>query len=244
MPLITNNVKAVVFDYGNTLIRFAEEEWTAYGESLAQALSAIYGPLDMDEFWDIRRNSRLAPYAADNPEHRENDLGEITVTLVEALYGKTPTEPELKRVLEARYESFVNAVEVEPDVAGILSVLRERYAFALLSNYPDGAAIRGSLQKTGLAPFFGPVVVSGDVGYCKPHPILFAMVLEQLGLRAAEAVFVGDNWLADIQGAKRVGMQAIQIARWRSGDQVNPKPGDHQPDARIEHLSALPGLLL
>ena len=87
------------------------------------------------------------------------------------------------------------------------------------------------------------MVVSGDVGYVKPHPRPFETAIKMLDLPPNEIVFVGDNWLADIQGAKRAGMQAIWSRQFATPEKFEPKPGDIEPNAQIDHLTELETLL-
>ena len=57
-----------------------------------------------------------------------------------------------------------------------------------------------------LAPF---IIVSEEAGYAKPDPRIFQDALEAVGLtRPEQVMFVGDNPVADIDGAKRFGMKA------------------------------------
>jgi FMN phosphatase YigB (HAD superfamily) len=46
----------------------------------------------------------------------------------------------------------------------------------------------------------------------KPHPAIFEAALGCMGVLGTEAVFVGDNLVADVSGAQRVGMKAV----WRN----------------------------
>ena len=91
---------------------------------------------------------------------------------------------------------------------------------------------------------FDVIVVSGEVGFVKPHARPYELMLGELGLEAGECVYVGDNWLADIQGAKGVGMQAILTTEHVPYENFERRDGDHEPDARIAHLGELKGLLL
>ena len=60
------------------------------------------------------------------------------------------------------------------------------------------------------------VIVSQDVGYRKPDPRIFQDALEATGLTTpGQVMFVGDNPVADIDGAKRFGMQTAWIRRGR-----------------------------
>jgi putative hydrolase of the HAD superfamily len=121
----------------------------------------------------------------------------------------------------------------------VLEELRTRRRLALISNYPDGQALRTSVSRTKLDGFFEVVVVSGDLGYVKPHPLLFRTALEQLGVEPAAAVHIGDNWLADVQGAKGMGMQVVLTEQWDKIEKFDPEPDDHQPDLVIGHFREL-----
>ena len=87
-------------------------------------------------------------------------------------------------------------------------------------------------------------MVSGDLGLVKPHPVPFLTILDQLGVKASRAVIVGDNWLADVQGGKQAGLQAILTTQWESPENLPRRTGDIEPDATISHLTELEGLLL
>jgi putative hydrolase of the HAD superfamily len=59
------------------------------------------------------------------------------------------------------------------------------------------------------------MICSRDLGVRKPNPRIFRHVLRELGVKPEEAVHVGDNIEADIEGAEGVGITPIWI---RSSD--------------------------
>lgn len=77
----------------------------------------------------------------------------------------------------------------------------------------------------------------------KPHPDLFKITLYQLGISSEQAVFVGDDWYADILGASRIGIRSIYTHEWR----VDPDPCEDlkgsTPVAQISSLIELPEIL-
>jgi putative hydrolase of the HAD superfamily len=95
----------------------------------------------------------------------------------------------------------------------------------------------------GLSDLFEVIVVSGDVGYVKPHALPFETLLAGLDEKPENCVYIGDNWLADVQGAKRIGMSSIYISQHKSYEKFEPGPGDYEPDIRICHFSELAELL-
>jgi putative hydrolase of the HAD superfamily len=78
-------------------------------------------------------------------------------------------------------------------------------------------------------------VVSQRVGTIKPHPAIFAAARAALGDPApASILHVGDDWAADVVGAKRAGWRAGYLAV-RPDD--SPLPGsvrDTEVDADLE----------
>jgi HAD superfamily hydrolase (TIGR01509 family) len=58
------------------------------------------------------------------------------------------------------------------------------------------------------------VVLSADVGICKPDERIYRIALERLGVEAEESVFVGDGHSGELAGAEAVGMRAIQIGSY------------------------------
>jgi FMN phosphatase YigB (HAD superfamily) len=244
MAFNKKSIKAVIFDYGNTLIEFSKTQIMYCDMALASALDRHFGKPDLAKFRDIRNRNRLAPYSGNPPEYKENNMVEISTSLVRELYGVEPSPEQLADILHMRFGIFVKVVQAPEYVFDLLKKLGRKYRLGILSNYPDGNAIRQSLAGIGLDKFFRAVVVSGDLGLVKPHPVAFLTVLDQLGVKAGQAVIVGDNWLADVQGGKQAGLQAILTTQWESAENLPRKPGDIEPDATISHLAELEGLLL
>lgn len=60
---------------------------------------------------------------------------------------------------------------------------------------------------------FAVTLSSADHGFMKPHPSIFEAGLRALGASAAEAVMVGDSLAHDIEGARRLGMRGVLVAR-------------------------------
>lgn len=244
MALDKKGLRAVIFDYGNTLVEFSRNQVVVCDTALADALEKHFGKPDFEKLSAIRDRDRLAPYSGDPPLYRENDLVQITTAMIQELYGVDPSPEQLAEILRARFEVFVRIVRAEPGVYELLERLGERYKLGLLSNYPDGAAIRESLAKTGLDAYFQAVVVSADVHLVKPHPVPFLTILDALRVRANQAVLVGDNWLADVQGGKRAGLRVVLTRQWKPPEELPRRPGDYEPDAVIENLCELEAELL
>ena len=237
------SIRGLIFDYGNTLIAFGGDQVRVEFARLHEWLEAHYGPCDHAALKSLRDQQMMEPYSDHN---RENNLRLVCAQLVTELYpGQQPSEAQIDELVAIRHRTFVEQTPVSEAVLGILARLKKHFSLALLSNYPNGDSVRASLQENGLAAYFDAVVVSGDpdIAVVKPSPKPFRAVLHALRLPANECLMIGDNWLADIQGAKRLGMRAIHSTEHVRYDGFDPYPGDYTPDAVITSLGELEDLL-
>jgi len=241
MGMESKGTRALCFDLGNTLIEFGPRQMAHQFEALKRTLGELFGRCDEARLKEVRKAQIVAPYRSG---YRENDLHGISAELIRELYEIEAEAHQVEALAETRYRAFVEVVELADEVRTLLRKLGKRYRLALLSNYPCGKSIRAGLAKLEMAEFFEVIVISGEVGFVKPHRRPYEVLLEGLGLAASECVYIGDNWLADVQGAKRIGMKAILTTQHVPYEKFEPEDGDHQPDTRIGHLGELEGHFL
>jgi HAD superfamily hydrolase (TIGR01662 family) len=89
-----------------------------------------------------------------------------------------------------------------------------------------------------LEGLFSVALSSLDHGYMKPHRSIFESALRGAGVEAAEAVMVGDSVSHDVEGARRLGMRGILLAR-SAASRIPCPPGVPV----IQSLRELPALL-
>jgi len=95
------------------------------------------------------------------------------------------------------------------------------------------------LEREGVAGLFSAIVVSDAVGWRKPKRAIFDEALGRLGVRAGEALFVGDRAEIDVLGAQQIGMDAA----WINPDGVPLPPGIAPPRYEIRDLADLAEIL-
>jgi putative hydrolase of the HAD superfamily len=108
------------------------------------------------------------------------------------------------RVHELWAADFRSWLSINPGTIEVLADLKVGGTkLALLSNAgPDF----GSYFRHGpLGDFFAACYVSGELNMLKPHPGIYQHVLDDLGISAAEAVFI-DNREANVSGAEALGI--------------------------------------
>jgi len=241
MGLDKSKIEVVIFDYGNTLIELSSKQVVLLNDALFCLVTSLFGQCNRDTFTTIRKQQILAPY--DTEEFIENDRKGICVELIEELFGVTPSAAQIEAMLNLKEKVFVDVIELPDFVIPLLERLKKKYRLAFISNYPCRTSVIESLKKCQIVDMFDSIVVSGEIGRVKPHSEIFRKSVDELGVTPEVCLYVGDNWLADIQGAKRAGMQAVHTTQYVSYEKFEPYDGDYPPDAVIEHLQELEDLL-
>jgi len=132
---------------------------------------------------------------------------------------------------------------IAPDALQVLEKLSGRFIISLISNFTNSAFIHRSLDNLGIDRFFDHVIDSVSIGWRKPHPRIFRHFLNLSGVKAEEAVFIGDDLDADIKGAKNLGIKAVLFVGIEKS-QSEQKKSNVRPDHIVHTLSEFGELLL
>lgn len=121
-----------------------------------------------------------------------------------------------------------------PNLPASLAELARNYRFGLISNGRTDFQLR-TIAALGIGEFFHVILISEAEGLRKPDPRIFHRALQRLELAPAEAVYVGDHPVTDVEAARNAGMLGI----WKR----NPDFSGGPSDGVIDELSELPALL-
>jgi HAD superfamily hydrolase (TIGR01509 family) len=136
-----------------------------------------------------------------------------------------PTSSRLDAVLRKDAELMRSHERLYPDSLPFLRELRDRgLLIALVSNCAD--TTRPLLADLGVLPLVDAVILSCEVGSIKPSPDIYVTALEDLGVAAADAVFIDDQHPFCV-GAEAVGIRPIQILRAGADGQSRGFPVVH-----------------
>ena len=253
-------IVAITLDFGNTLVPVPAAGLRDVVGRTAAAMAERLGPFEVDEVSRIWAEERERQFREEVPQFREVDLGERIVRVVARLRGMAPPPPgvrwddeaarqyvdpdETAWAIEIYSRAFVDALPPPPGRAELLARLAGRYRLAILSNWPLAATIDRYAEAAGWTPSLAAIVVSQRVGTIKPHPAIFEAARAALGDPApAQILHVGDDWAADVVGARRVGWRAAYVLG-RPAD--SPLPGSERdtdagllPDLEIEDVGDL-----
>lgn len=197
-------MQAICFDFDGTLARYTGD-FSLFLDSLRSEL--MLTQCDMRSFAERLR----AELRRDGAVTLESAL---TKTL-EGLDLRPPADlPDLARRAVCDYGA---EVELLPGAADVLRVA-SRMPLALISNGPEDMQ-RAAIERTGVARYFRTVLISGDrdVYARKPAARIFYLALTGLEVNPEDALMVGDNFAADVEGARAVGMRALYLGQDAGG---------------------------
>jgi len=200
-------IKAVLFDFGQTLVDSADGFRSAEKEA-QRRIFADLGTSSWASFLSIYRRTRKAFHESSNFS-RKSIWQEVYRN-----YDKEPEDELLEKWEKAYWKRIKSETMVFPETRHVLKNLISGYRLALITN-TQGQKTSGKhrlSQFPELERFFEVIIVAGESGVPpKPAPEPFLLCLKGLGITSAEAVYVGDDWRIDICGARDVGIQPIWL---------------------------------
>jgi len=230
-------VKAVLFDMFDTLYMI-EKDHAFYSPALRAAYKYLAKngvSVEFDVFERAYVSARDALYERADANLEEPHFNvRIAGTLKRLDYDCSVSDALVVGATNAFCEQFMTYVSIDANAERMLHELHGRYKLGIVSNFAIPECVTKLLERHGLAGFFDVVVVSGAVNKRKPSAEIFRHALETLGVKAEQAVFVGDTVDADIQGPKAVGMRAIYVERRPQKDAETACP-----DQTIQNLNQL-----
>jgi putative hydrolase of the HAD superfamily len=219
-------------DVGDTLIR-PEPSWAGvYVAALADHgihvaeddLRTAFASAMASEHWRFD-----GPFEATEEAAWERIL-QFDRTVLDAL-GHRDLPETLFRALEQRFGAHASW-HVFPDVVPALHALRAAgVRLAVISNW-TWAAVE-LLHDLELASHFEAFAISARVGYNKPNPGIFRHALELTGVAPGRAMHVGDQYRADVLGARGVGIRPVLIERTGRDAEALGIPEDDRADVTI-----------
>jgi FMN hydrolase / 5-amino-6-(5-phospho-D-ribitylamino)uracil phosphatase len=198
------SISAICFDLDNTLwdlwpaIVRAEQEMYAFLQEQYPRIASRYSV-------EALRAERER-VVADEP-HMHYDFTYLRkVSLKRCADAVGYCEPVAEEAFAVFFRAR-NTVTLYQDVPAALDKLRRRFRlFTLTNGNADLAAI-------GIDHHFEGRFAARDVGALKPAAAAFKHVLDQTRLHPKEILFVGDDPVADVQGARAAGMKPVWVNR-------------------------------
>lgn len=194
---ITDNIKAVLFDFDDTL----QSRENAY---------VGYCNLFLDKYFPDITDSERAKKRADMEKYVEGGYRQRDSYFTELIsVWNWENAPELDELCRHYNSNFGKFVSLFPDSVEVIKTLRRNgYLLGIVSNGPSELQ-NMKMDTAGIRDLFDIVIVSGDYGVHKPNRALFDIAAEKIGVKNEECLFVGDHPVNDIKGALGADMKAV-----------------------------------
>jgi putative hydrolase of the HAD superfamily len=212
-------VKAIGFDLFNTLIT---TDRNALGKGLERiTLSLLRNKINIETeaFRKAHRKCALdyIEKARRDGKETHNSLW-ISAALKSFGYDIPPDHPIISEAVEDYFSGLLDLCQLIPGTMRMLEALKADYLLGLLSNFTHAPAAHKLLDRLGLKALFNVILISGDLGYRKPHPNTFAHLIEGFSVEKETILYVGDDPEPDIIGARNAGLRPVWFTYVRDHD--------------------------
>ena len=236
--------RAILFDLYDTVVLFrrlvptltvAGTRWRSTMGWMTEVVTCELPSVEFDSFLRAITETTAEIVRQRPPEYLEVPSAERFRRALVRLGVTDGLEAKAARLSATHMRHLAEATELPPEHLTLLRSLADHYRLGLVSNFDHGPTARAVIARHGLTDLFASTVISDGFGRRKPHPAIFAAALSQLGVSAADAVFVGDSVADDVGGAQAAGMDAI----WLNAGGVPLPEGSPAPRYTIARLVEL-----
>ncbi|MEO7665163.1 MAG: HAD family hydrolase [Candidatus Limnocylindrales bacterium] len=235
---VLRGLRGITFDFGNTLVRVSREAMRRVADRTAIEMAPRLGIEDRLAFRAAWAQERDRQFREEVPQLREVDLAQRVARTIARFRGLPPPPPdarwdddaaaersraeEVHAVVETYSAAFLDVIEPVAGARQVLADLAARgFRVGLLSNWPLAETIDRYAAGAGWLPSLTGIFVSQRIGTIKPHPAIFAAAAEGLDCEPGTLLHVGDDWAADVVGARAAGWRAAYL-RGQQGDTPLP----------------------
>ncbi len=159
----------------------------------------------------------------------EQDIREKLIKSVLEVIGLEASAGDYARLFGTE---TLKELYIFPDARTVMDTLGKKYRLTMITN---GASVwqRAKIEKLNIEDYFEEIIVSGELGHHKPSKMIFEEMTKRAQVDTSEIIYVGNNYMKDVVGAKESGWKAVWVKR-------NDEERDESvPDYVINELSEL-----
>jgi 2-haloacid dehalogenase len=162
------------------------------------------------------------------------DFWQVTGDALDYALARTRVDPAVREPLMQAYLTL----DAYPEVPDVLRRLRAGgLRTAILSN-GEPTMLAAAASGAGIEGLLDAILSVEEVAVFKPHPKVYQLTVDRLGLMPGEIAFQSSNaW--DVCGAAAFGLRAVWINRLGLPPERLPGAAEHE----LRDLSGLPALL-
>jgi putative hydrolase of the HAD superfamily len=207
--------RAILYDAGRTLVHprpQAEDIWDFLAAQLGVSLARERGLPDVGHYYYARLGEDgLGAY--DSDERARSFWTSYYVHALQEANVDLPRE-QLVSAAHALYDWYQEPEQWRPyeEVIETLELAHQQgLSQGVVSDW--GTDLVPLLHAHEITRRLDFVVASAAVGASKPHPDIFRYALARAGREAGEVIYIGDSYVADVLGARAVGITPVLIDR-------------------------------
>lgn len=210
-----NHIRTVVFDWDDTLRTndpHAHHFFCEYVESAGKALDSERRRAA--QLWEHRYWATSEELLNDFNEHSEGSEAFWLNYSRRHLSALGLNDQEVQPLAPSAHahmrENYKPANRLHPHTLETLAELRSAgLSLGVMTN--RSRAIYSDMHELGLDLYFDFYLTGGQLGVYKPQRQIFDKLLNFIGQPASEVLYVGDNYYADVVGARNAGLQGVLL---------------------------------
>jgi len=209
----TNGIKAILFDFDGTLRHHLPTGGEVFSDYLISLGLAITGEdRRRAAVWEHYYFANSPEIQADHKKFNGEEEGfwfNFGYRRMAALGCPANIIPELgPKVSDYMRDYYKPVVWVPDETHTVMPELRQAgYILGVVSNRDN--PYQDEIDELGMGDYFHFSLAGGEVKSWKPDPGIFYAALERADATAQQTLYIGDNYFADVVGARHAGLQPV-----------------------------------
>lgn len=233
-----NTIEAIFLDVGNTL-RIVVPDEPFIIESKRKLVELTGSPLSPDEFFSLmedrykvlrKRAKEQLIEASEKEMWTQWMLPDFPAERIGPLSAKLT---RLWRDCDGRRVPRENSTQV------VLELKKRGYLLGIIANTITETEIPDYIVEEGLTDCFKTVILSSKLGIRKPNPEIYWEAARRIGAQPANCVYVGDNLMRDMEGARAAGFGMFILYYEPKTQEKEPPTNVDKPDHTIRNMMEL-----
>jgi epoxide hydrolase-like predicted phosphatase len=177
-------IKAIAFDHDG-VIKFRE------GDVFAEICNYL----------EVNREDWEREYFLVN--HLINTNKKSVLEVISSVVFKFTNSKEKNDYILKLIKNYKNTYHLNYELIDIIKTLKNKgYKLAVVSN--NSIKLKQRLEEDNIINLFDQIIISAEVGYQKPDPIIFDILFKKLEVEPNEVIFIDDT-LRCLEGADKIG---------------------------------------
>ncbi len=216
----------VIFDFFGTLVQYTPGVFHTNPYQQTHAFLEAQGfPIDYAAFVETFSTVSDSLEAQAKRTHNEYHMHDVGRGFFQQAFATEIDDSILQPFIAHFIAEWSRGIVYLDALAPTLAQLATHYRLSILSNTHYPALIHDHLAAMRIEQYFAQIITSVEVGIRKPHRAIFEHALADLQIAPHQAIYVGDTYLDDYQGATAANIRCILIDPQQRYPQVPDRIG-------------------